>query len=59
MTDLEKIARRIARNREQWDQIAVDAEAAVITAHAGGMSEVEIARTLGVNRTTVRKWLGK
>lgn len=28
-------------------------------AHAGGMPETEIARLLGVNRLTVRRWLGK
>lgn len=28
-------------------------------AYAGGIPETEIARKLGVNRLTVRKWLGK
>ncbi|BBX23763.1 hypothetical protein MTER_31740 [Mycolicibacter terrae] len=35
------------------------AEAAAIEADANGVSEVNITTHLGVNRMTVRKWLGK
>jgi DNA-binding transcriptional regulator YiaG len=28
-------------------------------AHAEGMTEVDLAQYLGVNRMTIRKWLGK
>ena len=35
------------------------AEITAIEAHGGGMPETEIARALGVNRMTVRRWLGK
>ena len=35
------------------------AEAAAIEADANGVSEVNITTYLGVNRMTVRKWLGK
>jgi hypothetical protein len=30
-----------------------------VAAHAEGMTEVDLAQHLGVNRLTVRKWLGK
>ncbi|MDG4666058.1 helix-turn-helix domain-containing protein [Mycobacterium sp. 236(2023)] len=32
---------------------------AAIAAHAEGMTEVDLAQHLGVNRMTIRKWLGK
>ena len=35
------------------------AEEAAIDAHNDGVPETEIARELGVNRLTVRRWLGK
>jgi uncharacterized protein YjcR len=35
------------------------AEAAARTAWESGVTEVEIAQTLGVDRMTVRKWRGK
>lgn len=35
------------------------AEAAVLVAAERGMTEVDITAWVGVNRTTVRKWLGK
>lgn len=35
------------------------AELAAIAAAAEGTPETEIARSLGVNRMTVRRWLGK
>jgi transposase-like protein len=35
------------------------AEAAARDAWESGSTEVEIAKTLGVDRMTVRKWLGK
>jgi transposase-like protein len=36
-----------------------DSEQAAIAAHQDGAAETEIARTLGVNRMTIRRWLGK
>jgi hypothetical protein len=35
------------------------AKDAAIAAHGDGVTEVDIAQTIGVNRMTVRKWLGK
>lgn len=35
------------------------AEQAAVQAAQEGAPETEIARTLGVNRMTVRRWLGK
>jgi uncharacterized protein YjcR len=32
---------------------------AAIKAHAAGMTEVDLAAALGVNRLTIRRWLGK
>lgn len=45
--------------RQQLDTAMHRAADRAEQAHAGGMSEVEIARHLGVNRLTVRRWLGK
>lgn len=48
---------RAARTRlETAMHAAADAAA---TADRDGVPETEIARTLGVNRMTVRRWLGK
>jgi transposase len=35
------------------------ARTAALDAHADGIPETEIAKVLGVNRMTVRRWLGK
>jgi hypothetical protein len=35
------------------------AQNVAISARANGTPETEIAKTLGVNRMTVRRWLGK
>jgi predicted transcriptional regulator len=35
------------------------AASAAVTANADGTPETEIATELGVNRMTVRRWLGK
>lgn len=41
-------------------QIALqNAADAAEAAHANGRTETDIARLLGVNRLTVRRWLGK
>ena len=59
MIELERAGRnlRSARNAEQRAfEAAADAAA---DAWNAGMTEVEIARVLGVDRMTVRKWRGK
>ncbi len=32
---------------------------AAVKGHAAGMTEVDLAAALGVNRLTIRRWLGK
>jgi DNA invertase Pin-like site-specific DNA recombinase len=59
MNELQRVARALAKSRARLTETMAEAEAAAISAHADGVSEVEIARTLGVNRMTVRRWLGK
>lgn len=45
--------------RQMLDACMWRAEKAAIKAAAKGIPETEIAQKLGVNRMTVRKWLGK
>lgn len=59
MTGISSAAARLSRARKQLDAAMEQAETAAISAAADGMPETEIARTLGVNRMTVRRWLGK
>lgn len=59
MTDLVKAARSIAKARAALESAMRQGKTAAIEAHAAGMPETEIATTLGVNRMTVRRWLGK
>jgi DNA invertase Pin-like site-specific DNA recombinase len=57
--DFETAARRVQESRAR---LAADMKAAAqtaIDAHAAGIPETEIAAALGVNRMTVRRWLGK
>lgn len=56
---LKRLAGLIVRNRAQRAKIMEEAASAARAAHAAGVRETEIARTLGVNRMTVRRWLGK
>jgi DNA-binding transcriptional regulator LsrR (DeoR family) len=46
-----------ARSRLAW--ATEEAKKAAVADYADGMTETDIARTLGVNRLTVRAWLGK
>jgi len=57
--DLAAAAHDLRAARAHLQQTMTDAQKAAITAHASGTPETEIARTLGINRMTVRKWLGK
>ena len=60
MSDQMKRAARALRSaRSRLAEAYSDAQAAAIAAADDGLSEVAIARTLDVNRLTVRKWLGK
>lgn len=62
MSDAEELTRAGRNLRSARSRLAEaygDAQAAALTAAADGLSEVRIARVLGVNRLTIRKWLGK
>jgi transposase len=61
MSDLDLLTagRNLEAARTKLEAAKHRAADAAEKASAGGMSEVEIARRLGVNRLTVRKWLGK
>lgn len=60
MTDRLLSAARILQAARNGLNAAMEkAKAAAVDAHASGDTEVEIAKTLGVNRMTVRRWLGK
>ena len=52
-------ARTLARARARWDAARTEAAALAAAAAAEGMPETQIARCLGVDRLTVRSWLGK
>jgi transposase len=54
-----RAARALAAVRELQEQATEQARAAVRAAVAAGVSEVEAARLVGVDRMTVRRWLGK
>lgn len=59
MTDMTRAARALRAARQRLDTAMQTAEQAAVAAHQDGTPETEIARTLGVNRMTVRRWLGK
>lgn len=58
-TSLEDIGRQIAENRNQKAAIWETARQAAITAHNAGTPETHIAVALGLDRNTIRRWLGK
>jgi len=59
VTDLERVAGRLRAARQENQKASDAAKAAAREAVAGGMSESEAARQLGVTRMTIRKWIGK
>jgi hypothetical protein len=59
-SDLTKIGKQLKAVNQRRSEIITAAQDAAIEAVAGGMSEVEVARALGVDRArTLRRWLGK
>jgi DNA invertase Pin-like site-specific DNA recombinase len=52
-------ARQLKAANEKLEVAKAHARTAAIVANDDGISESEIARALGVNRLTVRRWLGK
>lgn len=59
LVTLASVARQLRNARTRLAAAMHAAEAAAIEAHNEGVPETEIAKTLGVNRMTVRRWLGK
>lgn len=57
--DLERAGRKLRSARKALNDAMDTAEHAAREAWEAGATEVEIARTLGVDRMTVRKWRGK
>lgn len=53
------VARDLQAARTKLEAVMHRAAEWAEKAHRDGMPETEIARLLGVNRMTVRKWLGK
>ena len=56
---LKAIGQRLARNRANLDIAWEDAHTAAYEAIDAGKSQHRIAELLGVDRMTVRKWVGK
>ena len=59
MTELHHAARSLQAARKRFTLAMQDAKRAATEAHEAGTPETVIARDLGVNRMTVRRWLGK
>ncbi|WP_052280801.1 hypothetical protein [Nocardia vulneris] len=57
--DLSTAGRRLADARRAVDEVMLEAETLGIKALRAGQSESHVARELGVDRMTVRKWQGK
>lgn len=58
-SNLERAGAQLRRARAALAKAAEQAEAEGLRALAEGVSESAVARTLGVDRMTVRKWAGK
>lgn len=59
MSELERAGRKLRSARKAEQDAYEQARVAAIAAIADGVPEAVAARELGVNRMTVRKWLGK
>jgi DNA-binding transcriptional regulator YiaG len=59
MNELKKAARDLTNARARLADAMSAAADVAVSAHAEGMTEVDLAQYLGVNRMTIRKWLGK
>ena len=58
-TDLEQIGQALAKARAASQEATAAARAAAVAAYEAGQSERQIADTIGVERSTLRVWLGK
>jgi predicted transcriptional regulator len=59
MNEVKKAARDLTNARANLAKAMDFAAGVAVAAHAEGMTEVDLAQHLGVNRMTIRKWLGK
>ena len=59
MNELKKAARDLTNARARLADAMKFAADVAVTAHAEGVTEVDLTQHLGVNRMTIRKWLGK
>lgn len=59
MTSLAKAARDLRAARARVEAAMKAAQVVALAEYSAGMPETEIAKALGVNRMTVRRWLGK
>ena len=59
MTNMDRAGRKLRSARNSLKEAMTGAKEAARQAASEGVSEVQIAKSLGVDRTTVRKWLGK
>lgn len=50
---------RLQKARANLDGVMDEARRAALTLIDRGVTEVDVAKQLGVNRMTVRRWLGK
>lgn len=54
-----RLGRKLSRAREAAREAARIAKIVAQSAHAEGVPETQIAAELGIDRMTVRKWVGK
>jgi DNA-binding GntR family transcriptional regulator len=59
MTNLDRAGRKLRSARNSLKEAMTGAEVTARQAASEGVSEVQIAKSLGVDRMTVRRWLGK
>ena len=59
MSDLERAGAKLRRARGAVAAAIEEAERVALAALAEGETEVAVARALGLDRMTVRKWAGK
>jgi transposase len=57
--ELKRAGRKLRSARKAAQDALVAAQSAALAALAEGATEVEVAKSLGVDRMTVRKWAGK
>lgn len=59
LADLKRAGKKLALAQQRLDEAKAEARAVANTAHNVQIMEITITRLLGVDRMTVRRWLGK